>query len=58
MEDMKPPLYRQRGSLFWWVGAFCIREVDNIVILPDTGVTYLFHSPLFLLGLAYHDPIL
>ena len=29
MEGMKPPLYRQRGSLFRWVGAFCIREVDK-----------------------------
>ena len=26
---MKPPLYRQRGSLFWQVGAFRIREVDK-----------------------------
>ena len=26
---MKPPLYRWQGSLFWWVGAFCIREVDR-----------------------------
>ena len=29
MEGMKPPLYRWRGSLFWWVEAFCIREVDK-----------------------------
>ena len=29
------------------VGAFCIREVDYIVILPDMGVTYPFHSPHF-----------
>ena len=29
MEGMKPPLYRQPVSLFWWVGAFCIREVDK-----------------------------
>ena len=26
---MKPSPYRQWGSLFWWVGAFCIREVDR-----------------------------
>ena len=26
---MKPPLYRWQGSLFWWVGAFGIREVDR-----------------------------
>ena len=29
MEGMKPPLYRQGGSLFQWVGAFCIREEDR-----------------------------
>ena len=29
MEGIKPPLYRQWGSLFWWVGAFCIREVGR-----------------------------
>ena len=48
---MEPPLYRQQGSLFWWVGAFCIREVDYIVILPDMGVTYPFHSPHFCVAL-------
>ena len=26
---MKPPLYRWQGSLFWWVGALCFREVDR-----------------------------
>ena len=26
---MKPPFYRWQGSLFWWVGAFHIREVDR-----------------------------
>ena len=45
---MKPPLYRWQGSLFWWVGAFHVREVDRHVVIPlDMGVTYLFHSPLF-----------
>ena len=29
MEGMKPPLYRQWGSFFWWVGVFHIREVDR-----------------------------
>ena len=48
---MEPPLYRQQGSLFRWVGAFCIREVDYAVILPDMGVTYPFHSPHFCLAL-------
>ena len=52
LEGMKPPLYRWQGSLFWWVGAFHIREVDYIVILPDMGVTYLFHSPHFCLPLS------
>ena len=47
LEGMMPPLYRQQGSLFRWVGAFHIREVDYIVLLSDTGATYLFHSPHF-----------
>ena len=47
LEGMKPPLYRWQESLFRWVGAFCIREVDYIVILSDMGVTYPFHSPHF-----------
>ena len=59
LEGMKPPFYRQRGSLFRGVGAFCIREVDYIVILPDTGVTYPFHSSPFCLALPtmtqFHD---
>ena len=29
MEGMKPPLYRWQGSLFQWVGAFHVREVDR-----------------------------
>ena len=57
LEGMKPPLYRWQGSLFRWIGAFCIREVDYIVILPDVGVTYPFHPPI-LFGLAYCDPVL
>ena len=52
LEGMDPPLYRCRGSLFRWVGAFCIREVDYIVIFPDTGFTYTFHSPHSCLALA------
>ena len=51
LEGMKPLLYRQRGSLFRWIGAFCIREVDYVVFLPDTGVTYPFHSLPFCLVL-------
>ena len=47
LEGMMLPLYRQQGSLFRWVGAFHIREVDYIVILSDTGITYQFHSPHF-----------
>ena len=57
LEGTKPPLYRQCGSLFWCIGAFHIRDIDYIVVLPDMGVTYPFHSPLFLFGLAYHDPV-
>ena len=56
---MKPQLYRWQGSLFRWVGAFCVREVDYIVVLPDIGVTYPFHSPHFCLALPtmtqFHD---
>ena len=48
LKGMMPPLYRQQGSLFRWVGAFCVREVDYIVLLSDIGVTYLFHSPHFI----------
>ena len=59
LEGMKPPLYRWRGSLFRWVGAFHIREVDYVVVLPDTWVTYPFHSPHFCLALPtmtqFHD---
>ena len=62
LEGMKPPLYRQRGSLIRWVGAFCIREVDYIVVLSDTEVTYPFHSPHFYLALPtvtqFHDWLL
>ena len=42
-----PPLYRWLGSLFRWVGAFHIRRADYWVLLSDTGITYLFHSPHF-----------
>ena len=51
LEGMEPPLYKWWGSLFRWVGAFHVREVDYIVILPDMGVTYPFHSPHFYLAL-------
>ena len=46
MEGMKPPLYRQWGSICWWVGAFCIREVDRCCHSSWHGGTYPFHSPL------------
>ena len=51
MEGMEPPLYRWRGSLFGWVGAFCIREVDRCCHSSWHGDTYLFHSPLLCLAL-------
>ena len=57
LEGMMPPLYRQLGSLFRWVGAFHLREAESYVLLSDMGVTYPFHSP-FIFGLAYHDPVL
>ena len=40
-----PPLYRQQGSLFMWVGAFCIRKADYLILLSNMGVTYPFHLP-------------
>ena len=52
LKGMEPPLYRWQGSHFRWVGAFCIREIDHFIILPDTGVTYPFHSPHFCLALS------
>ena len=55
LESMMPSLYRQWGSLFRWVGAFCIREADYFVLLSDMGVTCPFHSPI-LFGLAYLWP--
>ena len=50
LKGMMPPLYRQWGSLFRWVGAFCIWEADYLVLLSDMGVTYPFHSPHFCLA--------
>ena len=47
LEGIMPPLYRQQGSLLRWVGAFCIREVDYVVLLSEIGVTYPFHSSHF-----------
>ena len=47
LEGMMPPLYRQQGSLFRWVGAFCIQEADYLGLLSDMGVTYPFHSSHF-----------
>ena len=47
LKGMMPSLYRWWGSLIRWVGAFCIREADYLVLLSDMGVTYPFHSPHF-----------
>ena len=51
MEGMKPPLYRQQGSLYWWVGAFCIREVDRCHSFWQEG--YLPISLPLILCLAF-----
>ena len=57
MVGMKPPLFRQWGSLFLWVGVFCIKEEDASSSLSSVWRgTYLFHSPT-LFGLANHDPV-
>ena len=58
MEGMKPPLYRQQGSLFWWVGAFHIREVDKHCHSSWHGGYLPISLPPFLFGLAYCDPVL
>ena len=44
---IKPPLYRQWGSFFWWVGSFHIREVDRHCHSSWHGGIYPFHSPPF-----------
>ena len=58
MEGMKPPLYRQWGSLFWWVRAFCVREVDKHGHSSWHRGYLPISLPLFLFGLAYCDPVL
>ena len=46
---MNPPLYRQWGSLYWWVGVFSIREVDRccLLFLLTWGVLTHFTPPCF-----------
>ena len=47
-KDMKPPLYGQQGSLYVWVGVFCIREVDvYLSLLLTQRDTYLLHPPVW-----------
>ena len=58
MEGIKPPLYRQWGSLFWWVGVFHIREVDRHCHSSWHEGYLPISLPLVLFGLAYHDPVL
>ena len=57
MEGTKPPLYRWWGSLFWWVGAFCAREVDRHCHSSWHGGYLPISLPPFLFGLAYCDPV-
>ena len=47
-EGMKPPLYRQWGSLFWWVGAFHIREVDRHCHSPHFTPPFCYVWPCLL----------
>ena len=51
MEGMKPPLYRQRGSLFRWAGAFHIREIDKHCHSSWHGGYIPISLPLFLVVL-------
>ena len=65
MEGIKPPLYRWQRSLFWWVGIFCIREVDRHchsswhggylpISLPPCSVWPCLPWPSSLSGHIYH----
>ena len=47
LEGMEPPLYRWWGSLFCWVGAFCIREVDKCSHSSWHGGNLPVSLPLF-----------
>ena len=60
MEGMMPPLYRRQGSLFWWVGAFCITEVDKCCCSSwHEGYITVSLPPCFYLALPtmthFHD---
>ena len=54
---MKPPLYGQWGSLFWWVGVFHIREVDWHCHSSWQRGYLPVSLPPFLLCLANHESI-
>ena len=58
MDSMKPPLYRLQGSLFKWVGAFHIREVDRCCHSSWHRGYLPISLPPVLFGLAYCDPVL
>ena len=58
MEGMKPPLYRQQGSLFSAGGSIpCQRGRQMLLFLLTQGVLTHFTPPFVLFGLAYHDPV-
>ena len=59
-----PPLYRWWGSLFKWVGAFHVREVDYIVLLSDMGLLthftpayFVWHCLLWPSSVIGHIPV-
>ena len=57
-KSMKSPLYGWQGSLFVWVGVFCIREVDIYSSLfPTWRGTYLLHPQclVFLTMTQFHE---
>ena len=47
LNGMMPPLHRQWGSLFRWVGAFCIREADYLSFFLTQGLLTHFTPPHF-----------
>ena len=58
LKGIMPPLYRQWGSLFRWVGTFHIQEAYYLVLLSDMGLLTHF-TPPFCLALPtmtqFHD---
>ena len=48
LKGIMPPLYRQWGSLFRWIEAFCVWEADYLVLISNTGLFFHFTPPFCL----------